>query len=603
MRRGQLMRPGSLSAAMLVLSLVAGLSGARAAGQGQWFPVSSASIALSGDTVLLNDGRVLVGGRSSGLGRGGEIVDQVVISMYDPLSGAWSRPGPGDATKGNGAPVLLADGRVLFTGGVACGGISPSSCGSIAGAQVFDPVTGSWSSVAPLPSRRDGHSAIRLADGSVLVVGGEAGSGEATGLCSIDLTDATRYDPRTDSWSPAGSIASQAARCAFSLTLLPDSRVLATGGDRVTAQALLYDPAANAWSATSPMMVARAFSTATLLPNGNVLVAGGKLSRYSGGWTTAVEAYDPEADHWTAVAPLPDLRWGFSATLLSSGRVLIAGGSVSCGSDCVDAAALPLLYDPSVNQWLPAAPMLQPLADPSAVLLRSGAVLLVDGSAELYVEQAPGPLDRQPPPVGSDPAWVYFPATGHYLAGGFRACWRASGGLTIFGYPLSEEFQERDPGTGHTNVVQYTERARFEYPGDGYSSGAPCNPDMGRVGAELAQARGLLDTTPFQRLPLPAGTGSDANCTFFAETGHRLCFGFRQFWQSHGLDLGGQQTAYWKSVALFGYPISEEFTDPDTGLTVQYFERARFEYHPENPAGYKVELGRVGAELLAAQGR
>ena len=237
-----------------------------------------------------------------------------------------------------------------------------------------------------------------------------------------------------------------------------------------------------------------------------------------------------------------------------------------------------------------------------APVARGGLLVWVHGeppNSEVHAVSIAGvlPTAPLPNPGTTSPDWTYFPETSHYLAHGFRACWQASGGLAIFGYPLTEEFEERDPGTGHTNVVQYSERARFEYPGDGYSSGAPCNPWLGRVGAELAQARGLATSAPFQRLP--GDTAGDANCQFFAESGHRLCFGFRAFWQSHGLEFGDDETAYWKSVALFGYPISEEFTDPATGLTVQYFERARFEYHPKNLEGYRVELGRVGAELLS----
>ena len=206
------------------------------------------------------------------------------------------------------------------------------------------------------------------------------------------------------------------------------------------------------------------------------------------------------------------------------------------------------------------------------------------------------PSAPQPDPGATDPSWRYFPETGHYLAGGFLNCWQASGGLAIFGYPLTEEFNAIDAGSGQSRVVQYTERARFEYFGDDYSSGAACNPHLGRVGAEYAQQQGLLDTAPFQ--PLPADTGSDANCQFFAETGHRLCFGFRQFWQSHGLEFGAQYSAYWKSVALFGYPISEEYTDPATGLTVQYFERARFEYHPENQPPWDILGGHLGRTMM-----
>src|SRR4029079_3521453 len=70
------------------------------------------------------------------------------------------------------------------------------------------------------------------------------------------------------------------------------------------------------------------------------------------------------------------------------------------------------------------------------------------------------------------------------------------------------------------------------------------------------------------------------NCTFYAATGHRLCFGFRAYWQSHG------------GLAIFGYPLSEELSE--NGYTVQYFERARFEYHPANPPQYQIQLGLLG---------
>nr|PZN67601.1 MAG: hypothetical protein DIU58_02845 [Sphaerobacter thermophilus] len=102
--------------------------------------------------------------------------------------------------------------------------------------------------------------------------------------------------------------------------------------------------------------------------------------------------------------------------------------------------------------------------------------------------------------------------------------------------------------------------------------------------------------------PLPGDTPSDANCTFFPQTGHRLCFGFKEYWESHGLEFGDPGVSYRESLALFGYPISEEFTDPDTGLTVQYFERARFEFHPDNPEPHRVLLGRLGADLVTARG-
>ncbi len=158
----------------------------------------------------------------------------------------------------------------------------------------------------------------------------------------------------------------------------------------------------------------------------------------------------------------------------------------------------------------------------------------------------------------------------YQIAPQFQATYDAGGGLRIFGYPAS------DPTTVNGLLVQYFERARFEYHPE--LAGTPYEVQLARVGSDDADSRGLLDTPPFRTLP--AG-GSDGNCVFFSETGHRLCSGFREFWQNHGLDLGDPGVSIRESLALFGYPISEEFTDPSSGLTVQYFERARFEYHPE----------------------
>ena len=178
----------------------------------------------------------------------------------------------------------------------------------------------------------------------------------------------------------------------------------------------------------------------------------------------------------------------------------------------------------------------------------------------------------------TNPTQVYFPQTGHVLANGFLQYWRENGGLMMFGYPLTEEMS-RDGLT-----VQYFERAVFEY--------HPKAPDGWKV-----QLRRLgADQTTANSDPAvdPATGSSDANCTFYAPTGHRLCFGFRDYWQNHG------------ALAMFGYPISKEFQEknPDTGqtYTVQYFERARFEYHPENAPEYQVLLGRLGYAAFLRDG-
>ncbi len=171
----------------------------------------------------------------------------------------------------------------------------------------------------------------------------------------------------------------------------------------------------------------------------------------------------------------------------------------------------------------------------------------------------------------------YFPETGHWVGHGFLRYWERFGGLAVFGYPLTEEYQ--DPGTGLT--TQWFERARFEW----HPGAWPERNDvlLGRLGAEVVTEReGIGPFRPAQPV---------AGCTYFPQTGHNLCGGFRAYWERFG------------DLAVYGYPISEEFQEmnPDDGrvYTVQYFERARFEWHPGAwPERWDVLLGRLGAQLL-----
>lgn len=205
------------------------------------------------------------------------------------------------------------------------------------------------------------------------------------------------------------------------------------------------------------------------------------------------------------------------------------------------------------------------------------------------------PASRQPDPGTTSPAWYYFGETGHFLSGAFKSFWDASGGLPVFGYPLTEEFDESNADTGQTYTVQYLERQRFEYHPE--HAGTRYAVLLGRLGVTDAAARGLLTAPAFAPV---AETGGD--CLYFAETGHRLCGDFRAYWENHGLEFGDPGISPAEAIALFGYPISEEFTDPTSGLTTQYFERAVFEYHPGNPEPHRILLKRLGADLIAARG-
>jgi lipoprotein-anchoring transpeptidase ErfK/SrfK len=169
------------------------------------------------------------------------------------------------------------------------------------------------------------------------------------------------------------------------------------------------------------------------------------------------------------------------------------------------------------------------------------------------------------------PDRVYFAQTGHYLSYGFLDYWRANGGLMQFGYPITEELSHNGLTT------QYFERAVFEYHAD---APAGWKVQLERLGAEQTASR--TKEAAFK----PISGASDASTTFFSQTGHTLAFGFRTYWQAHG------------GLRIFGYPISQEFAEG--GYTVQYFERARFEYHPSNPPQYQVLLGLLGTNAATA---
>lgn len=166
---------------------------------------------------------------------------------------------------------------------------------------------------------------------------------------------------------------------------------------------------------------------------------------------------------------------------------------------------------------------------------------------------------------------VYFKETGYFIAQPFLQYWHEHGGLAAFGYPISYRIQETSKDTGETYTAQYFERARFEL-----HAATGDQVILGRLGAILH--------------PLEAAASKVNGAQFFPETGHNLSGPFLSYWQEHG------------GLAVFGYPISEEHMEknPIDGkeYKVQYFERNRFELHPEKQGTpYEVQLGLLGTQL------
>src|SRR5579859_3586508 len=169
----------------------------------------------------------------------------------------------------------------------------------------------------------------------------------------------------------------------------------------------------------------------------------------------------------------------------------------------------------------------------------------------------------------------YFLETRHTVSGAFWDYWQHHGGLAQQGYPITEEFQEPSPVDGKPYTVQYFQRAVFELHPENAAPYTVLLTPLGRL-AFHAQ---------YPAAPAGQWVNSDRPQTF-PQTGHTVGGGFRDYWQAHG------------GLAQFGYPLSDEFreTSPIDGrpYTVQYFERAVFEDHPEAPAGYHVLLCLLG---------
>jgi hypothetical protein len=204
------------------------------------------------------------------------------------------------------------------------------------------------------------------------------------------------------------------------------------------------------------------------------------------------------------------------------------------------------------------------------------SVAAIEAAAEATPPRPPLPTDPVPP--ANNPYYTYFPQTGHNVGGGFRAYWEANDGLRYFGYPLTEEFQDFNFADNITRTVQYFERVRLEVHPE--AQGGPGTISVGMLGRDLTIGR-FFSTARF--------FVSDRIHIYFAETQHSIRGAFYPFWRDHG------------ALARFGYPISEEF--PENGLTVQYFERARFEFHAEvagTPS--EIQLGALGLEAMQQRG-
>ncbi len=254
---------------------------------------------------------------------------------------------------------------------------------------------------------------------------------------------------------------------------------------------------------------------------------------------------------------------GLAITTLSAPIQLTLGFDVSAIPAALTVADVAVFaYDPVLGSWE---------EFPSVVDSVAGTVTGTIDHLSVFAVMVKIPVQRD---LSTD--LRYYGITDNYLAYAFKDRFDSTGGLDRYGYPRTSESIE----SGVT--AQWFQRARFEW--------HPLNPEpyrvlLGLIGSELLETRGI--SFPVATAPT---NGAAAGFRYHPETGHYVAFAFLKYFDENG------------GLDAFGYPVSEEFVE--NGLVVQYFQRGRFEYHPENSGtAYEVQLGLVGDELLRLKGR
>ncbi len=369
----------------LSAAIVLPFEGDHGTESGNWTLTGSLNTARVDHTAtLLPNGKVLVTG---GFSYSPVYVNLSSAELYDPTSGTWMVTGSLNTARNAHTATLLPSGKVLVAGGFSS---DPSPYSS--SAELYDPTSGAWMATGSLNTARTYHTATLLPGGKVLVTGGFGYYPPG-----MTVSDAELYDSASETWTTTASL--NTTRVYHTATLLPNGKVLVTGGvsgvylSPGLTSAELYDPVNGSWTFTGSLNIGRFDHTATLLPNGKVLVAGGYSQTIVPSILASAELYDPVSGIWTVTGSLNVARGQYTATLRPDGKVLVAGGYNGDGSAGSSSAEL---YDPASGSWALTGSLNNARDLHTATLLPNGKVLAAGGvgtvggstvyfrSAELY---------------------------------------------------------------------------------------------------------------------------------------------------------------------------------------------------------------------------
>jgi N-acetylneuraminic acid mutarotase len=344
-------------------------------GSNSWAPRAPMNIPTTGQTAtLLPSGLLLITGGTTSLpgANGGGNSTLASTELYDPVANTWTAAAPMSTPRTGHSAILLATGQVLVVGGAT--------------AELYNPGTNAWSSAGTLAVAVGGQAAVLLPSGNVLVTGGSNVSTQNP------VTTAQIYNPANNSWSTVAPMLT--ARWMHTAVVLQDGTVLVAGGsdgqccdtpDAILASAEVYSPSANTWTAVGSMSTTRAGQTAVLLGNGSVLVAGGETATQINPYEPAssslasAELYNPASQTWTPAGSMQAARWFHTMTVLTGGKVLVAGGYDIDIDGTSSTLADAEIYDPTANTWTAAAPMNEARRSHTATLLGGGTVVVTGG--------------------------------------------------------------------------------------------------------------------------------------------------------------------------------------------------------------------------------
>jgi hypothetical protein len=385
------------SIAVAMIATTTSLAHAGTALADMWFPAASMSEPRAGQTAtLLLNGQVLVAGGYNGFvaNVGGSHTNLDLVEIFNANTDTWTRAAPMLIPRSFQAATLLQNGRVLVVGGwetlageekgptaeaydpasntwtsiptpeelqavgsasllpsgwvLLTGLFGPHSYGATQGAALYDPASNAWERTAPPKHPREGTTTVLLENGNVLMMGGFTSEQLFPPVHTVwtMLPIVEEYDPYTNEWTELAPM--KEARTQEAATPMPGGDVLVTGGvnpinygpfaDSAVSSTEIYDPATNSWTVLAPMAIARERHTATLLPKGDVLVAGGGdcgggegCLGYGGSGdccgASSAELYDPATNTWSFTAPVLS-GVEHTATLMPDGDVLLAGGNL-----------------------------------------------------------------------------------------------------------------------------------------------------------------------------------------------------------------------------------------------------------------------------------